>query len=78
MPRLRLLASTLPEPERPTRDADQRGGILYRQAKLAPPGAQLRRQRIALLAPEFGLGRLQGHGNTRYQKGYMTQTIGAC
>ena len=70
---LRPLQALLPKPERPARDAHERRRLGNGKAELASPGAELRRQRVALLAAEFRLSRLQGHGNTRYQKGYMTQ-----
>src|SRR5258706_10191655 len=67
--------TVLPKAERPAPHADQHGGVLDRKVQLPSPATQLRRQRIVLLAAEFGFTRPQRHPNARYQKGYGTQKI---
>ena len=50
-----------------------RGCFCNGLAESAPPGAELHRQRVRLLAPEFGSTRPQRHPNARNQKGYGAQ-----
>ena len=74
----RLPPAVLPQPERPLRHAHPRRRFSGRESELKPPRAQLRRQRIALLAAVFGFSRPQCHPNARYQKGYGTQANSYC
>lgn len=72
---LRPLLAVLPETECPAPRTHERGSFLDGEVQSPPSCAQLRWQRIALLAPEFGFGRPQGHRNARHQKSSMTQII---
>jgi hypothetical protein len=67
------LAAVLPQTERPSCHADTRCCFRDCQVESTPPRIQLRGERAALLAPEFGSTCPQGDRHAGYQKGYITQ-----